>query len=370
MRAVVAHESLEQGEPIRRTLLGMGVECGAADCVARSDLLVRLAQSPTDLILVAVGTQWDGARSAIREALEQTSAPVLAVGPTNDAPQILKTLQCGAREYLDADRLQVDLEAALEKLRMTGAVKESHQGLVVGVVSATPGCGVTTIATNLAFTWATKYPGQVALIEFGTEASDLALSLDLDPRHTVSDVVENWQRMDAALIKRSVVGHAGGVQVLAQKPESLRTDPMDPQAVKKAVLLLKTMYRPVVLDVGHVLGEEQYQALKLCDVVALVVRLDVPGLRQARRLMRDLEEKGVARDRIRLVANRYGQKGQLGWKKAEEALGASFTEYLPEDSGKLNNALNKGIPLVSASRHSSIARRFAKLAHQLNGKLK
>jgi pilus assembly protein CpaE len=292
----------------------------------------------------------------------------LAVGPTTDAPQILKTLQSGAREYLDADRLQADLEAAFEKLRITGALKDSHRGLVVGVVSATPGCGVTTIATNLAFTWAVKYPGNVALVEFGAEASDLALSLDLAPRHTVSDVVQNWQRMDAALIKRSVVAHAGGVQVLAQKPETLKTDPMDPQAVKKAVLLLKTIYRPVVLDVGHVLGEEQYQALRLCDVIALVVRLDVPGLRQARRLLRGLEEQGVARACVRLVANRYGQKGQLGWKKAEEALGASFTEYLPDDSGKLNHALNKGVPLVSASRHSSIARRFAKLAHSLNGK--
>jgi Flp pilus assembly CpaE family ATPase len=125
-----------------------------------------------------------------------------------------------------------------------------------------------------------------------------------------------------------------------------------------------------VLDVGHVLGEEQYQALRLCDIVVLVVRLDVPGLRQARRLLQHLEEKGVPRANIRLIANRYGQKGQLGWKKAEEALGESFSEYLPDDSGKLNNALNKGVPLVSASRHSSIARRFAKLAHQLNGKLK
>jgi hypothetical protein len=182
MRAVVAHESLEQTEPIRQILLGMGVECGAADCVAFSDLPVRLAQGPTDVILVAIGTQWDGVRDTIRNALEQTSSPVLAVGPTNDAPQILKTLQSGAREYLGANRLQADLEAAFEKLRATGTVKESHQGLVVGVVSATPGCGVTTIATNLAFTWAAKYPGAVALVELGAEAADLALSLDLDPR--------------------------------------------------------------------------------------------------------------------------------------------------------------------------------------------
>ena len=40
---------------------------------------------------------------------------------------------------------------------------------------------------------------------------------------------------------------------------------------------------------------------------------------------------------------------------------------LPEDSGKLNHALNKGQPLVRAAPHAGITRRFGKLAYQLNG---
>ena len=72
-------------------------------------------------------------------------------------------------------------------------------------------------------------------------------------------------------------------------------------------------------------------------------------------------------ERIKLIANRYGQRGQIGWGKAEEAIGGTFTGYIPEDSGKTNAALNQGQPLVRHARFSRIARRFTKLAGQLNG---
>src|SRR5262249_49584298 len=148
----------------------------------------------------------------------------------------------------------------------------------------------------------------------------------LDPKHSVAEVVHNWQRMDASLLRQSMAQHPDGVSVLAHRPETLDVGTIEPQAVRKAIILLRTMFSKAVLDLGHTLGEEHYEAMRLSDSVALVVRLDVPALRQARQLLRQCTDRGVPRDRIRLVANRYGQKGQLGWKKAEEALGAKFTE--------------------------------------------
>ena len=108
--------------------------------------------------------------------------------------------------------------------------------------------------------------------------------------------------------------------------------------------------------------------MRLCDLVAMIVRLDVPGLRQARHLLSVLAERGVPAERVRLIANRYGQRGQLSWKKAEEAVGGKFAAYVPDDSGKLNQALNQGQPVVQVSKLSSISRSFGKLAEQLNEK--
>src|SRR5439155_20137419 len=144
MRMVVTKENPEPSDQVRRVLLGMGLECGAADCVPFHEIPVRLAQGPVDLVLVRMGAQPDAALSAIRQTATLTGAPILALGPTSDAQRILQTSRFGAREYLDECRLQEDLEAALQKLRQTGSV-HNGQGSVVTVVSPAPGSGVTTV---------------------------------------------------------------------------------------------------------------------------------------------------------------------------------------------------------------------------------
>jgi pilus assembly protein CpaE len=366
MRVVVGQEAAGGAEPVRQVLLGLGLECSATDVVPFTDLPVRLSQGPVDLVLLRIGTDRDAAFRAIQQAAGQTGAPVFAFGPVSDVGHVLQASRSGAREYLDESRLGDDLQAALDKLRQNSTVKRS-QGLVVAVASATPGSGVSTVAANLAFTWADKNPQKVALLEMGQEAADLALSLDLQPVHTVADVAENWQRMDATLLRQSMAVHPDGVCVLAQKPETLLAGPIEVPAIRKTIILLRSMFDKAVLDLGHTLTEEHFEAMKLSDRVALVVRLDVPALRHARQLLKQLSRRGIPDDRIRLVANRYGQTGQLSWGKAEEALGSKFTNYLPDDCAKLNKALNSGRPVVRLAPFSSITRRFYKLAGQLNG---
>lgn len=369
MRVVIAADNVGRHEPIRQTVLGMGMECTPDDCVSSADLPVRLSHGAVNLLLVHAGDDVHSAIDTIKSAMPLTPAPVLAVGPTRQAAEVLQLIQGGAREYLDETTLQPSLEKMMDKLHLTALARLGH-GNVVGVVSATPGSGVTTIACAIAFLWAAKHKDKVVLAELGREAADLALSLDLNPRHTIFDVAgeKNLDRLDATFIKRCMTHHAGGVQVLAYKPETLSGETLNPRAVRKAVLLMKSMYAAAVLDLGHLMGDEHFEAMKVCDSIVLVVRLDVPGLRQARRFLRLLTEHGLARERICLVANRYGQRGQIAWKKAEEALGAKFAEYVPEDSGAINYALNQGKPLAQARKRCSVVRRIGKLAAMLNGR--
>ena len=370
MRVVVAQDQPVNSEALRQVFLGMGLECSAGDCVGHSDLLVRLAQNPADLVIVRAGSDEAATLNVIRQALPLTKAPILVMGPAADAQQILRYLQGGAREFLDEAQLQVNLETALEKFRQTGGIRYGT-GVVAGVISATPGAGVTTVATNLAFTWAEAHPNRVALVELGRGAADLALTLDLQPRHTVADVHANWERLDATLLRQSMLAHPGGVQILAHKPETLAPEPLPPQAVRKSVILLRTLYEGSVLDLGHTVGEDQTEALRVCDAVILVARMDVPGLRQARRFLRLLGDRGVPRERIRLLANRYGQSGQVPWKKAEEAVGTTFAGHVTEDVGAANTAANQGQPLIKVAGGSllgasKIKRCFMRLVDQLN----
>jgi Flp pilus assembly CpaE family ATPase len=68
-----------------------------------------------------------------------------------------------------------------------------------------------------------------------------------------------------------------------------------------------------------------------------------------------------------LVANRHGQKQQIQRKQAEEVLGLSIHDLIPDDPGTVNRSLNHGTPLVRVARRAAITRSFDVLAVQLNG---
>ena len=365
MRVIVASENAPQREQLRAQLLGAGLECSAADCVPFAELETRFAYAGADLIVVPVGTETAAALAFIERVSIRISVPILAIGPSGDPQLVIRVLRSGAREYLDENKLREELPAALEKLRQAGVIR-FKVGRTIAVTASCPGSGVTTVASNLAFSLAQKQPKEIVLAELATDVPTLALALDLRPRHTADELVRAWDRADPAMLQQGLVEHPGGVQVLAHAPETLRVDPVEPLAMRHLVLLLRTLYDWTVLDLGHSAHAAALESMQLAEFVVVVTRLDVPALRLTRRYMQELEDRGVAREKLRPVANFYGQRRQLAWKDAQDALGIPFAVWLPDDPASANQALNQGQPIVQLARRAKISKRIGELAQQLS----
>jgi pilus assembly protein CpaE len=367
MRVVVASESVEQREHLRPHLLGAGLECTAPDCVTYSELEGRLAHAGADLVVVRVGADRESALPVLKQVEGRANGAILAVGPPGDAAFILQVMRSGAREYLDETKVREELPVVLERFRQAGLL-QTKVGRTVAVTAGAPGSGVTTVATNLAFALAVHHPKQVVLAEIGTDVPSLALALDLQPKHGAGDLVRDWNRTDATMIRQSLAEHAAGVQVLAHTPESLTSASVEPPAMRHLALLLRTLYDWTVLDLGHSAHPSALEAMRLADVVLVVTRLDVPALRLSRRYIKDLADQGIPLERLRPVANFFGQRKQLPWRQAQETLGLPVVIWVPDDPATLNQALNQGRPLIQTASRAKITRRFQELAQQLNGK--
>jgi pilus assembly protein CpaE len=363
MRAVITSEVPGVWEGLRRAVLATGLDCTSGDCVLFADLGVRLAKAPAELVLVNLGSNRAAALAAVAEAVRAGASALVVAAPT-DSPAILEAIHSGARGYLDAQRPGEDLLAILEKWRSAGAVSY-RRGRTLGVLSATPGTGVTTVAASVAFALAEKAPGQVVLAELGPGVPALALNLNLHPAFSVADLAGQWQRMDASMLRQALVEHAAGVSVLSYRPETLLAEALEPAALRQTLVLLSTLFDHAVLDLGHAADDARLEALRLADAVVVVVRLDVPALRLTRQLLRKLDDQGLAQGRLRLVANRYGQRKQVALAEASRVLGLPILARIPDDPGTLNLANNQGLPLVRAARRAAITRSFAELAGRL-----
>jgi len=118
---------------------------------------------------------------------------------------------------------------------------------------------------------------------------------------------------------------------------------------------------------GTMLSEVHCEALWQADTILLVLRLDYTSVRNTRRIIDNMAEMGIGRDRMRLVVNGYRQTSQLEVDQAEAAIGLKVVHQIPHDPKAVNTAVNNGVPVVLARRFSKASRSLRVLAISLNG---
>jgi pilus assembly protein CpaE len=370
MHAIFTCEKPADRDSYRQILINSGLECGAEDAVVYEAFIQRFNRGGADLVIVAMGSDPQMGLAVVQEVHARGTLPILVVGPSHDAQLILQSLKAGAREYLDIDQLRDGLHKALEKLGASKAI-QFRRGRTIAVTGANPGIGVTTVASGLAFALAKQYPKDVLLSELSPGIPELALDLDLRPTITVTQLLRDWNRVDASTIRKAVFEHPGGVHILADNATFDAPPSFDAGAGKQLISLVRTLYEYAVYDLGHGTQTSLVQeAVRQADRVIVVVRLDVPSLRLTHAYLSHLADLGIPQHKLMVVANKYGQSQQVSWKKVEEAIGVKVDLWLPDDPATVNYALNLGLSLPQASSWAKIIRRFGELAHQLNGKAK
>jgi pilus assembly protein CpaE len=331
--------------------------------VTFADLPIRLASGPADVVLVILRSS-PTALLAVQQAVA-SQLLVLVVGSSAHSHLILQAIRNGATGYLEESHLREELLGTLEKWH--GASSGMYRrGWALGVLAAAPGSGVTTVAASLAFALAEQAPRQITLAEVGAGVPSLALNLNLEPDYSIADLILQWERMDASMVRQVLIEHAAGVHVLGYKPETLQAVDSPPLAIRQVVLLLGSLFRFAVLDLGHKLDTPRLAALRLCKAIVLVVRLDVPALRLTRQLIRQLLDQGIPAEKLCLVANRYGQRKQISAREAGTVLNLPILGWIPDDPATLNQANNNGLPLVRTAPRAAITRTFDNLARRLH----
>lgn len=361
MRVLITGNRPQDRDQCRRAALRIGLECTSADCVTLADARHRLTREPPiQMVVVVVDADTDAAAQTVGYAARHTRRPIYAVTATEDPDTRGLVEQAGAAQVWPLNRVREELLNAAEEIRKDGAA-DYRRGRVIAVASAQAGAGVTTVATGLAFGLVAKNES-VVLAELGNGIPELALDLDVAPAHSLADLIKESDRLDVSMIQHAVTPHPAGVDVLAYAAETLVPEQLPPAAARDFLMLLRSLYDWVVIDVGHSMAGGNAALIRHADGAAVVTRLDAPGLRLTRRFIKALNEDGLPADHIGLVANRYGQAGLVHWKTARDTTPLPFRAWLPDDPRGVNKALTNGKPLAKSSRLSRLNREFYSLA--------
>jgi pilus assembly protein CpaE len=362
--AVLIHNTSHPlGMQLRETLQAR-LRCFEPKLISFDQAEESLARFRVSMLVIVLTPFPDRGLNLLRKIRSQVVGPVLAVGLASDSKLILRALHEGADHYVDEADLEAQLESVLLRLQFKDEATRQPSGRVIGLLGASGGSGVSTLAVNLAGVL-TRDHGRCALIDLKPGVGDLAALLDVKPTHNLADLCVNAGRMDQAMFQSALVQHPSGIQLLAppQMYEDIRL--VTAQGVNKTLLLARDTFRFTVVDLEDCYHEEQVTVMRQAELLLLVLRLDFTSLRSTKRILDCLGQAGIGGDRVRLVINRYGQAKELPLSQAEEALGRKINYLVPDDPKVINAANNAGEPAVFRTPSAKVSQSMVQLASAL-----
>src|SRR6266849_3802784 len=335
--------------------------CASYPAVATDPVLRRVQTANPAVVLVDVPSENHTLALRSIELIHQevSGAAVFAVGSMAQPQVIVSAMRAGAREYIERPTTTTELLEAF--VRLTTAQRkvdrEGARGKVFTVVNAKGGSGATTVAVNLALALQAAH-GNVALVDIAP-LGHAALHMNLKPMFTVADAIRNLHRLDSSLLESFMTRHSGGLQLLAGAGTPVIVEPASAEFARLFDLLVGH-FRYVVVDASSRVDATTRLVCNLSETVLLVAHADVASLWSATRIQQYLGETG-ARERVRLVLNRFRKIAGFTEADAEAAAGVKLLWKIPNHYFAVSAAIDRGVPLMQQS-YSEIARSFAGLA--------
>ena len=360
--AVVAKIAVVSADPLHGNDLALALRSagGAWNVIAvlggPQQVVAALGRSDPDaMVLDAPGDA--AATLAQLERVVQIYPSMQVVLLSEDhSPEFLRAaMRVGVRDVLprtiDTPTLLVAVRRVLDRRRLDAP----HEGQVLAFIACKGGGGATFVATNTAYALAES--GQrVILIDLDLQWGDAELFIsDRKPTTTLATLASQIERVDSVFLASSLVQAHPNLGILAAPDDPVNALDIRPEHIDVVLRLARANYDIVIVDAGPSLDAVTVRALDYADRIFPVLQLNLPVVRDARRLLTAFRSLGYPNDKIKPIVNRYEKGGPVRLEDLEQTIGVPVFRTLPNDFGPASNSVNQGVPVTKLARHSAIA---------------
>ena len=336
------------------------------------DLPTAFGRTPTPIVLVDLDPQPQQVLSQLeRVAARFPASRFVALASTLDSNLLLEAMQSGVRRVVAKQALGADLPGVLDRLTVSespGAA--APHGRVVTVLSASGGCGATTLAVNLAEEVSLQQKQPTLLCDLDCSYGAVAGYLGLHPRYAADHVLNYCGPIDGQLIRSTSTVHSDRLHVLASPASTnfAQPGPLKFDRLASALESARQAYGCTVVDAPRLPIDVAATLAAASDCCLLVFQLTVKDLRTARGMLDALAQHGVDAVSIVPVANRSAKRQMIGLEEASKALGGVEVTPLRNDYASAISGLNYGHTLADAAPRSNLRRDVQDLLAKLRAK--
>jgi pilus assembly protein CpaE len=280
---------------------------------------------------------------------------------------LVRAMQMGVREVLPPALNATALQAAVRRVAHKRApAPAAPQGEVLAFMACKGGSGASFIAANIAHILSTQSERKVALIDLDLQFGNALLLLsDQRAVNDVAEVARSIGRLDADLLRASMVQVSGNLSVLAAPEDLSQALEVKAAHVEAIIKEARQVFDYVVLDVGRSIDTVSLKALDLATHVLPVLQLSLPQIRDAKRLRALFRSLEYAPEKIHWVVNRHQKGGEIDLESMEQTLGVKGLTTIPNHFKGVNASVNQGIPIDRLAPGNPVARALGDLARKV-----
>jgi pilus assembly protein CpaE len=266
------------------------------------------------------------------------------------ADVVVEIMRAGASQILSMPILGDDLKAALDRIAVQ-YVYSVRDTKVIAVAGATGGSGATSIALNLAYEIADRHNIRCVLVDLSLRMGVVASHLNLEPTHTIIDLIRNINRVDAYLVQKALIRVADNFEILAG-PQTLLPPMADcARAVVRLVDTLKQIADVIVLDVPCTYDDIYFETLATASRTVLIGEQKLPSIR-ALKMVREAIARNSGTEH--LVINQYDPKIKgFTIDRLLKPLGVTNLQTISRDDPGMSVAMEAAKTLRLASPRST-----------------
>lgn len=360
---------LTDPDPAFRTHV-RGLLDGAAEPIVDAMTLDELwgcADSAAEPVVAVLGpgVPHDDALGAVTQATSRSLGAILFV-QTLEPAMLRAAMRAGAADVLTPDVSAQELADALDRAKPDAGLPPvphvdpdpAEHGTVVTVFSTKGGSGKSLVATNLAVLLAQDH--DVVLVDLSMQSGDDAIMLQMLPRHTIADVAQVADRLDAGALDGYLTTHESGVQLLAAPHDPALADTVKASTITRILELARLSHDVVIVDAPPYFNEHVLAALDLTDRIVLLGSMDVPSVKNLRIALTTLQQLGNGRDRVVTVLNRADSSVGLRVAEIEKSLDTKIDVQIPS-SRAVPTSINRGMPLAQDQPKSPVVLAIAEI---------
>lgn len=373
VRIVLATEEPRFEAQVREAFAGTlngSLSCYGGTGAGGPSLTDHLTTENPDVVAIGPAESIDAALElAARLDRDRPEITLLLIAP--ESPGLWqKALHAGVRDVVAPDAAPEEIREAFTRALDTAerrranissvATPETNRGRIITVLSPKGGSGKTTVATNLAVGLAARAPDKVAIVDLDLQFGDVANALRLLPERSMADAAAQ-RALDALTLKTFLTPHATGLFALCAPDAPAAGEDVAADAASSVIALLGDEFPYVVVDTASGVSAPTLSTIEVSTDLILMCAMDVPSVRNLRKLIDALDALGMTQQRRHFILNRADSRVGLATEDVEATVGMHLDVLLPS-SRAVPLSLNQGTPVLESDPRSPIAKQLLDLA--------